>query len=99
MVSHPPTPPTPLVRLGPAPHIGSCAFPPSAMVPHPCPARKAAIRAVSRSSFLLNYEGCMAMVMVAATFEGTGDEDDDDSDNVEHDVKDDLIVDSTRVAV
>ena len=41
----------------------------------------------------------MAMVMVAATFEGTGDEDDDDSDNVEHDVKDDLIVDSTRVAV
>ena len=39
------------------------------------------------------------MAMVAATFDGTGDEDDDDNDNVEHDVKDDLIVDSTRVAV
>ena len=47
-----------------------------------------------RSSFLLNYEGCTAMVMVAATFDGTEDEDDGDNDDVEHNVKDDLIVDS-----
>ena len=36
----------------------------------------------------------MAMVMVAAAFDGTEDEDDDDNDDVEHDVKDDPIVDS-----
>ena len=33
----------------------------------------------------------MAMVVVAATFDGTADEDDDGNDDVEHDVKDDLI--------
>ena len=42
----------------------------------------------------------MAMVMVAAIllilFDGTADEDDEDNDDVEPDVKDDLIVDSLR---
>ena len=43
----------------------------------------------------LNYKGCMTMVMVAAIFiDGADDEDDDDNDEVEHDVKDDPIVDS-----
>ena len=36
----------------------------------------------------------MAMVMVAASLDGTDDEDDDDNDDVENDVKDDLFVDS-----
>ena len=38
----------------------------------------------------------MAMVMVAAVLDGTDDEDDDDNDDVQHDVKDDPIVDSRR---
>ena len=38
----------------------------------------------------------MAMVMVAASLDGTDDEDDDDNDDVENDVKDDLFVDSRR---
>ena len=38
----------------------------------------------------------MAMVVVAAILDGTDDEDDYDNDDVEHDAKNDLVVDSRR---
>ena len=86
-------------RVPAAGRIGGCRTPPPPMVPHPCTARKAAICAAT--SLIKHEFQCLTRRVGdgdagSFSFDGTDDEDDDDNDDVEHDVKDDPIVDSRR---
>ena len=95
LVSPPPPHPSDvvLVQLGLARCVPHFPRPPTLSGTPPLPCAESGNLC---SGFLLNFEGCMAMVMAAATFHGTDDENDDDNDMLS--MMSNMILLSTRVA-